>query len=66
MFYIADAIEDIFGPTGALNTILSGFITAISTIANFFTTNALGIIILVVSLIGVVWALFSRILNKLH
>ena len=63
---IADAISDIFGENGALPEILSGIMAGVSSIANFFTTNTLGIIILVVSLISIVWALFMKIFNKIH
>lgn len=60
------SLNDIFGENGAFPTILSGIMSGLGTIADFFTTNTLGQIILVISLIGVIWALIMTIVNKIH
>ena len=59
------ALSDIFGTNGAFPTILSGIMDGLGTIADFFTTNTLGQIILCIALISVVWALVMRIINKI-
>lgn len=60
------SLADIFGENGAFPTILSGIMSGLGTIADFFTTNTLGQIILVLAIIGVVWSLIMTIVNKIH
>lgn len=57
------SLSDIFGENGALPTILSGIMNCLNTMASFFTTNTLGLIILCCALIGVVWSLVSRFIS---
>lgn len=64
LFYIG-SLADIFGENGALPTILGGIMNGIGTVADFFTTNTLGQIILCVGLVSIIWAIIMRIVNKI-